>query len=70
MKERNKYKEEAKALAILERYKVSWSQIELWYKKIRNRINNRIKQEERIYKKKMFEECQDSTVKLQAWLKG
>ena len=60
MKERDKIKEEAKAMASREGRAASVEQSELWnrYKKLRNNVNNRIKQEEIRYKKAKVNDCQ------------
>ena len=62
MAERDRYKEEAKALSI----SGNGDTAHLWgkYKKLRNKINNRIKQEEVLYKKNKVAECQDSPSRL------
>ena len=61
MKQRDKFKEEAKAMANCEGREASPEQAELWsqHKKLRNQINNRIKQEEIQYKKSKVNECQN-----------
>ena len=60
MNQRDKLKEQAKALAISEGKNSSAEQTELWsgYKKLRNKVNNRIKQEEVLFKKSKVSECQ------------
>ena len=61
MEERDNFKKEAKGLALLEGANVSADQLELWdkYKKLRNKINNRIKQEEVLYKRDKVKQCQE-----------
>ena len=61
MEERDQYKDQAKALAMSDGEEVSPEQAGLWekYKKLRNSINNRLKQEEIRYKKGKVIECQD-----------
>ena len=61
MEERDRIKQEAKAMAISESDTASQEQAQLWarYKKLRNSINNKVKQEERIYKRKKVQECQN-----------
>ena len=51
-KERDKYKEQAKALASIEGRNTSAEQASLWvkFRKVRNAVNNRIGQEEVRYK--------------------
>ena len=62
MKHRDKLKEKAKAMASRDGRKVSDEQTELWdqYKKMRNKINNRTRQEEINFKKNKVQECQDN----------
>ena len=59
MEERDRYKEQAIAMASSEGGPASQDQEELWgkYKKLRNKINNRTKQEEINYKKNKVKEC-------------
>ena len=59
MDERDRFKEQAIAMASSEVGQASQSQAELWekYKKLRNRINNRTKQEEITYKKSKVKDC-------------
>ena len=65
MQERDQYKREAKSLSLLETEAASPEQIDLWkkYKKLRNKINSKIKQEERVYKQAKASECQESITK-------
>ena len=51
MKQRDKFKEKVKAMASRDGRHVSAEQTELWeeYKKMRNKINNRTRQEETIF---------------------
>ena len=60
MAERDRFKEQAKVLATTDGIATSAEQVELWskYKILRNKINNRIKQEEILYKKSKVAECQ------------
>ena len=60
MKQRDKFKQEAKTMASSEGREASNAQAELWskHKKLRNLINNRTKQEEIQYKKNKVNECQ------------
>ena len=60
MKQRDRFKEQAKATASSEGREASPEQAELWskYKTLRNNINNRTKQEEILYKKEKVKECQ------------
>ena len=62
MKHRDKLKEKAKAIASRDGRKVSDGQTELCdqYKKMRNKINNRTRQEEINFKKSKVQECQDN----------
>ena len=59
MDQRDRFKEQAIALANSEGGSASQSQAELWgqYKKLRNQINNRTKQEEIKYKRSKVKEC-------------
>ena len=61
MEERDKLKEEAKGMALSEGETTSNQQAELWsrYKKLRNNINNRVKQEEIRFKRNKVKDCQD-----------
>ena len=61
MAERDKVKEQAKVLATSDGINTSEEQVQLWvkFRNLRNRINNRIKQEEILYKKSKVAECQD-----------
>ena len=61
MNQRDLYKEQAKVMASSEGRGASTEQAELWdkYKKLRNSINNRIKNEEIKYKRSKVEECKD-----------
>ena len=62
MAERDKYKEQAKNMAIFEDSgEASAEQADLWdrYKKLRNRINNIVYQEEFKYKRSKVNECKD-----------
>ena len=63
MKQRDKFKKEAKVMAMNEGSSVSSSQCKLWqdYKKTRNKINNILKTEEIRFKKEKFKECQHSS---------
>ena len=60
MKERDMLKEQAKAMASVEGRGSSLEQTEIWnkFKQIRNNINNRIRQEEVLYKKEKVNDCQ------------
>ena len=60
MIQRDKFKEQAKALAISEGRNSSSEQTEMWrgYKRLRNKVSNRIKQEETHFKKGKVAECQ------------
>ena len=62
MKERDNYKEKAKAMANVEVGGVSSEQENLWnkYKQLRNKINNRIDQEEIKYKKNKIHNTKDN----------
>jgi hypothetical protein len=61
MKERDRFKEQAKDMVNHDGRVASPEQAELWskYKKLRNKINNRIKQEEVMYKMSKVNECQN-----------
>ena len=63
MKERDGYKEHAKSLARLDQNDASSAQTDMWlkYKKVRNRVNNLLKQEEIRFKKQKFKECHGSS---------
>ena len=63
MKERDGYKEHAKSLARLDQNGASSAQTDMWlkYKKVRNRVNNLLKQEEIRFKKQKFKECHGSS---------
>ena len=65
MVERDKYKCEAKKKANQDGLLVSAEQQELWklYKKTRNKVNNRIRQDEILYKKQKIQECGDCPAK-------
>ena len=62
MKERDKLKEQAKALAKAEGQYTSYEQSKLWekYRKLRNSINNKIGQEELRYKREKFQNSKDN----------
>ena len=63
MKIRDKYKEEAKEMALNDGNIVSAAQLELWskYRKLRNSLNNKMKNEEKSFKRKKLNECRDSS---------
>ena len=66
MKLRDKYKFEAKLQAIKDGLNISESQKQKWvaYKKIRNHVNNRIRNEEVLYKKQRVQNCRGCPEKL------
>ena len=59
MKQRDRLKEEAKIMARTDGVQASPEQVELWdrFKKVRNKVNNRNKQEEMNYKKSKVQDC-------------
>ena len=63
MKKRDKLKQEAKTMALIDGVAVSAAQTSLWheYRKIRNKVNNRTKFEEISYKKEKVKTCQQSS---------
>ena len=66
IKERDQVKTLAKELARVDGDSVSKEQKDLWnkFKKLRNRVNNKIKNEEVQYKRNKFSECQGSSSKV------
>ena len=66
MKERDQFKEQAKAMAIGDGRGVSPKQEELWlnYKNLRNIINNKKSKEEVSFKKTKVNDCKDNPVQL------
>ena len=65
MKQRDKLKEKVKAKASRDGRHISAEQTELWeeYKEMRNKINNRTRQEETNFQRSKVQECQDSPSK-------
>ena len=65
MKQRDRLKEEAKVMASNDGIQASAEQVELWdkYKKVRNKVNNRNKQEEINYKRSKVKECENNPSK-------
>ena len=65
MKQRDILKEKAKAMASRDGRQASIEQIGMWdeYKKLRNRVNNKTRQEEINFKKMKVQECQDNPSK-------
>ena len=61
MEERDRVKQEAKNMVISEGNTASQEQVQMWdrYKKLRNSVNNWVKQDEIRYKRIKVQECQD-----------